>query len=520
MIDQLTNRHDRSALGLRIVAGAGALGLLGDALLRPSPWGISLFLWLSALAGLSASLIAWKQLPTTRDGRWLIATALAFAALLAVRDSGTLRSLNMMAVLLTLGLGLAALRSWPGQLRVAALSDYALTCLYTGIHALAGAVPLALREIAWRRLPGGRWFTASAAIMRGLLIAIPLLLLFGGLFMSADAVFEQGVYRVFDWSPGQLFNHLALIAFLSWIAAGTLRAAVHDGERSALTSLTTIRQSLPDPALRASGELFRLSLGFLELATVIGLLDVLFLAFVLVQVRYLFGGAAVINPETGLTYAEYARRGFFELVTVAALALPLLLTADSLLRAANPVQTRAFRWLSGFMVLLLGIVMVSAVQRMRLYQDIYGLTELRLYTTAFMGWLGVLLVWFALTVLRGQRKRFAFGTLASGLVAVAVLNLIDPDATIVRSNARHASLAVQDDFDLGLSRFDTRYITSLSADAVPAVLEALPSAEPDERRGMARVLLRSLVRVRVRRSGLAQLVMVARPRPRSGGISS
>jgi hypothetical protein len=55
---------------------------------------------------------------------------------------------------------------------------------------------------------------------------------------------------------------------------------------------------------------------------VLGLLDLLFLTFVVIQVRYLFGGAGRVAATAGLTHTEYARRGFFELVTVTALALP------------------------------------------------------------------------------------------------------------------------------------------------------------------------------------------------------
>jgi len=80
-----------------------------------------------------------------------------------------------------------------------------------------------------------------------------------------------------------------------------------------------------------------------------------------------------------------------------------------LLRKDNPVQLRLFRWLAGLQVILLFVIMASALQRMRLYQNEFGLTELRLYTTAFMGWLAVVFAWFMVTVLPGRRERFAFG---------------------------------------------------------------------------------------------------------------
>src|SRR5207247_1416024 len=115
--------------------------------------------------------------------------------------------------------------------------------------------------------------------------------------------------------------------------------------------------------------------------------NALFLAFVVVQAPYLFGGAALVVGRAGLTVAQYARRGFFELVTVAALVLPVLLLIHHLLRREQPVHERVFRLLAGTLVSLLYVVVASAVQRMLLYQHLFGLTELRLYTTAFMGWL-------------------------------------------------------------------------------------------------------------------------------------
>ena len=73
-------------------------------------------------------------------------------------------------------------------------------------------------------------------------------------------------------------------------------------------------------------------LGAVELNVVVTILDLLFLAFVIVQFRYLFGGRDLVQQSANLTYAEYARHGFFELVAVAALTLPLLLLGDWLLR--------------------------------------------------------------------------------------------------------------------------------------------------------------------------------------------
>src|SRR5262249_45664745 len=152
----------------------------------------------------------------------------------------------------------------------------------------------------------------------------------------------------------------------------------------------------------------------------------------------------------------------FELVTVTALVLPLLLLMEWLLHKDNPGQLRLFRWLAGLQVILLFVIMSSALQRMRLYQREFGLTELRLYTTAFMGWLAVVFSWFVVTVLQGKRERFAFGMLVTGFLAIAVLHFLNPDDFITRTNLARAVAG---------RSFDAKYATSLSADAAPALIE-------------------------------------------------
>jgi uncharacterized protein DUF4153 len=246
-----------------------------------------------------------------------------------------------------------------------------------------------------------------------------------------------------------------LMLFFAWVSAGILWVALVARNPESL--------AFPQPAA--------LSLGIVEVGVVLGLLDALFLAFVAVQVRYLFGGAERVVETASLTYAEYARRGFFELVTVTALVLPLLLLAHWLLRAENRAHERAFRVLSGAMVALLFVIVASALQRMYLYTREYGLTELRLYTTIFMAWVSVVLVWFVLTVLWGRRDRFAFGVLTTGFAAILLINAINPDALIARVNLSRLEEG---------KRFDPYYLTTLSADAAPVLFEALPRI-PEER---------------------------------------
>jgi hypothetical protein len=154
--------------------------------------------------------------------------------------------------------------------------------------------------------------------------------------------------------------------------------------------------------------------------------------------------------------------------------------AHWILQKANLTHERIFRVLAGTQIVLLFVIMLSALQRMRLYQGEYGLTELRLYTTAFMGWLAIVFLWFSATVLRGKRERFAFGALLAGGVLIGALHFVNPDALIVRTNAERAKRE---------RGFDVEYATSLSADAVPALITALPALSPQQRSGVASRLL-------------------------------
>jgi hypothetical protein len=113
--------------------------------------------------------------------------------------------------------------------------------------------------------------------------------------------------------------------------------------------------------------------------------------------------------------AEYARRGFGELVAVAALVLPMLLGGHWLLKKDKPAAGMLFRILAGIQIALLFVIMASAVQRLVLLTGNlgYGMTTIRLYPMIFMTWLAILFVWFVLTVLRGKRQYFAWGALWS-----------------------------------------------------------------------------------------------------------
>lgn len=447
----LMSPHTRGALG--VTGAALLLGVLGDALLRPTPWGLNVALWTVALVAAAALLQGWAD--TEDRVRGWMPVALVIAALLAWRDSPTLKGMDLTA--LALVLGLAVHRARGGTIRLGGLATYAGGLLASFAEAAFGSGLLISRDVKWGELRNDGWSRHALAVGRGVALALPLLLLFGVLLSAADAAFERLLSTTFRFDLPKTLGHVMLSLVFAWAAGGVLRALVLPGEPVA-------------GRIEGGAAVKRPSLGIVELGTVLGLLDLLFLSFVLVQLPHFFGSSALVEAPGTTTYAEYARRGFFELCAVAGLVLPMLLGAHWLLRKDGR-QERVFRVLAGTMVALVFVMIASGLHRMRLYQTAYGLTELRLYTTAFMLWLTAVFGWFAWTVLRGRRERFAFGALAAALEGLVILHAVNPDALIVRVNAsREASV-----------RFDAQYAASLSADAVPELLAVLPKLSEADR---------------------------------------
>jgi hypothetical protein len=483
---------DRTKKGLKIIEAALLLGAFGDALLRADGLGINLLIWMSA-AGATCFVLRRQCAAadavdeTDKRGaeersasRWLLPCAFCFAAMAAWRDSSALKTLDVLAISMAWSLIMQTeLRG--ARLKLLTISESATGLLRNLGNAIFGAFPLLLCDMRWREMLNSNARRRAFAIARAGLIAMPLLFAFAVLFASADAVFESFLVKIFQFDISQFVAHSFFTFLIAWLVGGMMRGAFSNSttkqseasrSSTALANQASVNQARLDASSEAEPQNAFFKIGAFEINLTLGLLNLLFFLFVFVQLRYFFGGAAWVERTTGLTYSEYARRGFFELVTVAALVLIVLLLADWQLQRRTPARKNySFQILSASLIALLFVIMASALARMKLYFDEYGLTELRLYTTAFMFWLGILWVWFLLTVWRGARRRFAFGAFVGGLAMIALLHAINPDALIVRANFAHARAG---------HRFDAAYAASLSDDALPTLVELLPQLERAE----------------------------------------
>jgi hypothetical protein len=230
-------------------------------------------------------------------------------------------------------------------------------------------------------------------------------------------------------------------------------------------------------------------LGFVEALTLIFAVNALFFVFAAFQVAYLFIGDAS-SPAAGYTFAEYARRGFFELVVVASLTLVLVMALAHWTRRETRMAQTVFRASTSLMVALTLIILASAMRRLSLYEDAFGYTLLRVHTHVFMWALGAVLAWRAVT-LWWKPERFAVGAFATALGSVLVLNFLNPEAFIIRHNLERYERT---------GSLDTEMFQDLSADAVPGLVQADANLPEAHRWGVAFVLKQQRTRLEQRDS--------------------
>ncbi|HZH97481.1 MAG TPA: DUF4173 domain-containing protein [Fimbriimonadaceae bacterium] len=436
-------------------------------------WGVGFPLWTLVLLGATYGLARSCGVRLRSGFWWTAPVILALSGSFAWRDAPELHALNMFGILIALGMMLQ--RSRIGSVKIASVFDYTLGSFVEFVLLTAHPILLALHDVKWSAMAeksGGRRF---AGVLRGLIIAAPILIVFGSLMASADAVFRSLLTPSLDFSD--LFERAFFAGMVAWIACGLLRRILYSDPPHSPQS-TSGRpgsegkwQGPPgqQPPV-ASAPQQHSKIGITEVAIVLGSLNLLFLAFVSVQFSYLFGGRSHVMVTPSLSFAEYARSGFFELVTVAGLVLPLVLGLNWVLRRDSTKDEKIFRCLSGILITLVFVVIFSALERMRLYVDTYGLTHLRLYSTAFMGWLALSFLWLLATVLRGKEDRFAFGAAIASFLVIFSTNAVNPDALIAKVN-----------LNSGRQSVDLETLGDLSADAAPIIHTALPRLEAEER---------------------------------------
>lgn len=539
---------ERTRTGLEILGTAAVMGVLGNVLLRETPWGLNAFLFVTAfVTGLVVLTKRHRPELLTKTNIALSGAMIFFASMYLIRDAEELLIWDTFAIIVLMGVML--LGNFDLRAHVSGAFHYGISVIWAGITSVIGPFMLLGSDIDWKQMPGNKISQHAFAVFRGLAIALPLVMIFGALFMAADAAFEGLVNRTLNFEIDTVISHVLLTSVFAWLTAGYFRGSIikpfsnnrtrtpssasgnspipkDDSPQAETRPSGTVSEpdhqapssfvakvaaepgesgaSLPNnasilehinisdppngtqPPASADAELADdgvrvptrdwqhldssslpsvFTLGTTETIIILGLVNLLFLAFVIVQMPYLFGGMELVQNTPDFKLAEYARRGFGELVAVAALVLPMLLLSHWLLRKDGSRVGTIYKVFAGIQISLLFVIMASAVQRLVLLTGElgYGMTTVRFYPMVFMTWLAVVFIWFAVTVLRNHRNYFAWGALWSAIVILGATNLMNPEKFIVEHNLKLMHQGRE---------FDAAYNASLSDDAVPTLIES------------------------------------------------
>ncbi|WP_425585006.1 DUF4173 domain-containing protein [Streptomyces vastus] len=391
------------------------------------------------LVAIPAALAAYYAAQAAGRGprRWTLVWGVGGLALLtvpALRDADWPTFLAVVTAVAAGSLALHGGRTWPGVL-------FGPIGLYTSV--LTGPV------WGWRglreRFGGARGNLGP--VLRALAVAAVLLLVFGALFAGADAAFADllgGVMPDASVSGGPWHFVLLVLGLVGALAAAHTAASPVQWDR------------IEVPPGRERGRV--------EWALPLIVLVVLFAAFNAVQLAVLFGGYDTVLEKTGQSYAEYARQGFWQLLLVTLLTLLVIVFALRWAPRNGARDWTLVRAVLGTLCVLTLVVVASAVRRMDMYVEAYGLTRLRISVVTVELWLALVIVLIMAAGVWGARW-LPRAVMASAAAGVLAFGLLSPDGLVAERNVERYEATSKD----GEGKFDVDYARGLSADAVPAL---------------------------------------------------
>lgn len=418
-----------------------------DFLFWNKPANLSFFIWVVVLLA-AGYLLAWRE-GKRPHWRSIILTLLivAFASVMVLRSEEMTRAVSVLLSLAGMILLTATFLDgyWPWY----RLRDYVVEFAKVIGGGFSGAALMVAQKktTSAEGAPVKRNWSKVWPILRGILIALPVVAVFAVLLSAADQVFADWIKNILDLEkiPEYLFR-LFYIVIIAGFLVGIYLKAIHPAKEAQKPSPNT-------PWMKTF-------LGWTESGIVLAAVNLLFIVFVIIQVRYLFGGTANIT-ETGYTYAEYARKGFGELVAVAVLSIGLYMLLTTITRTVTRFAKMGLTALSVLLMANLMVILASSLQRIMLYEQAYGFSRLRTYTHVFIYWLAALIITLVVLELLRRRGHIALALVITAIGFGASLAILNVDGFIVNRNVQRAVAGEE---------LDLAYLNTLSTDAVPALL--------------------------------------------------
>ena len=431
---RLWRRPDRTSMATRsMLVGSVVVGLLAATILDIGVVGAA---YLIVGVGVLAVIGILTPPPLTAVQWAACVGALALLGVAAIRGAGWLAFVCIVAAWVVFTWVLVGGRTWTGIVAGTVMPWRA------ALRVVGFVRRRKLRVGTSPRVPTMRVVAVTA-------VSVTLLLIFGSLFVSADPEFA----KIFGDAPAVRVDEPIGRLLIGALVAFVTLSAVYLRRRT-----PSVDALAPKPAV---------PLSLWEWAVPLAVLNILFLGFVAVQLKTLFGGDKHVQVTDGLTYANYARQGFWQLMAVTVLTLVVIAVAVRRVDRGDRRSRNLARGLLGALCAFSLVIVASAVHRMWLYENQYGFTRLRVSVFATEILLGVVFILLIAAGVRMSGKWLPIGVLATAVVGLLAFAVFNPDAYIAEKNVQR--------FENGKT-IDTFYLSTLSADAVPA-LDRLPEPQ-------------------------------------------
>ena len=293
-------------------------------------------------------------------------------------------------------------------------------------------------------------------IFIGLIIAAPLLVIVIALLAAADTVFQSLIADILkpleSIASIPFAERVGIIGIIATLLFGYLAIVLKTNVAGSSESIER-NTGRWDPLIAA---------------TVLVMVNAVYILFCVIQFAYLFGGEDTIRSIPDYTYSEYARRGFFELIVVTVINLSILLIGLRFTKDGGKWD-RALRVLRCLLVLCTTIMLYSAHLRLKLYEEAYGYTYARIFAHTIIGFLFILFM-FTLYKLWRRELPLVKAFVIAALFTYTVLNYVNVDAIIARKNI---------DRYVKTGQIDLEYLQGLSYDAIPELSRLNATGDED-----------------------------------------
>ncbi|MBQ8587518.1 MAG: DUF4173 domain-containing protein [Oscillospiraceae bacterium] len=284
------------------------------------------------------------------------------------------------------------------------------------------------------------------APLLGFACAIPVLLIVIPLLMSSDEAFDNMLGKISGDTVGELVlsTILGLFAFLLIFS------------RLFALPKTEKREKAPSD--------FR-GMASVTLCVALAMISLVYVLYLVSQLAYFFDAFSGLLPD-GFSVAEYARRGFFEMFTVCAINLVLIFLASLLSRKENGKTPLAIRLFSLFFCIFSLVLISTALSKMFLYIDSFGMTHKRILTSVFMIFLAVMFLAVGLRLFVPKVPYMKIGLITASLLLIATC-YVNVDGMIAEYNVTAYQSHKLEEIDMyTMEELD-------GASAVPWLLELL-----------------------------------------------